>query len=347
MTMTMKAMYLYGARDMRLADIAKPEPGPGEALLRVRAVGVCGSDVHYFVDGRIGKTVPEFPFIMGHEFAAEIAALGPGVEGPPVGTPVAVDPAIPCERCEVCLEGNSNCCPNVRFPGSPPVQGSLSEFYVHPAHLCVPLPGDMDFADGVMLEPLGVAIHAVTLAKLQPADTVAILGGGPIGLLTLQVARCSGASTVYLTEPIPERRVLARQLGATAVCDPDEGDPVAWLLEQTDGRGVDVAIEAAWGAEAVGQAVQMARHAGRVVLVGIPREDVTTFPAGNARRKGLTVLVSRRMKQVYPRAIALVERGLVDVRTLVTHRFSLEQATEAFDLVASLKDGVCKAMIEF
>jgi len=342
----MKAMFLYAPRDMRLEDVAAPEPGPGEVLIRVRAVGVCGSDVHYYVDGHIGDTRAQFPFVLGHEFAGEVAALGPGVEGLPVGTRVAVDPAIPCGHCEVCLEGNPNCCPNVLFPATPPVPGALCEWYVHPAHLCVPLPDTLDFADGVMLEPLGVVIHAVTLAKIHPADTVAILGAGPIGLLTLDLALSSGASAVYLSEPVPARRALATEMGASAVCDPSADDPAAWLLEQTNGRGVDVAIEAAWGGEAVGQAVRMARHAGRVVLVGIPRDDSVTFPASEARRKGLTILMSRRAKHVYPRAIALVERGVVDVRRLVTHHFPLQRAAEAFELLTSLQDGIVKAMIE-
>jgi L-iditol 2-dehydrogenase len=331
---------------MRLDEIPPPEPGPDEALIRVRAVGVCGSDVHYYADGRIGSDVPQFPFVLGHEFAGEIAALGPGVAGPPIGTRVAVDPAIPCGHCEVCLEGNPNCCPTVRFPSSPPKPGALCEWYAHPAHLCVPLPDSLDFVDGVMLEPLGVSIHALALARIRPGDTVAVLGAGPIGLLILQLALHANASVVYVSEPVAERRALATGFGASAVCDPGASDPAVWLLDETSGRGVDVVLEAAWGAEAVDQAVRMARYAGRVVLVGIPREDHVAFSANTARRKGLTLLMSRRMKHVYPRAIALVEHGLVDVRTLVTHRFPLEQAGEAFELVASLRDGVVKAIIE-
>jgi L-iditol 2-dehydrogenase len=342
----MKAMVLYGPCDMRLADVSAPEPGPGEVLVRIRAVGVCGSDVHYYLDGRIGDTLAPYPFVLGHECAGEIVALGPGVERPPVGTPVAVDPAIPCGRCDVCLEGNPNCCPDVRFLSTPPVAGALSELHVHPAHLCIPLPETLGFGDGAMLEPLGVVVHALTLAKIRPGDTVAVLGAGPIGLLALQLALSSAVGGVYLSEPIASRRALAAELGATAVWDPGTGDPADWLAEQTDGRGVDVAIEAAWGGEAVGQAVRMARHAGRVVLVGIPRDDRTTFPANAARRKGLVVLVSRRMKHVYPRAIALVARGAVDVRRLITHRFPLERAAEGFELVASSRDGVVKAMVE-
>lgn len=341
----MKAMRLHGLRDMRLDEVPKPEPGPGEVLIRVRAVGVCGSDVHYYLDGHIGTAKVAFPFTLGHEFSGEIAALGPGVEGLAVGTRVAVDPAIPCGHCETCLDGHPNCCPSVRFPGSPPHEGAMSEFYVHPAHLCVPLPDTLSFDDGVMLEPLGVVVHALSLAKIRPGDIVAILGAGPIGMLTLQLAsRTAGA--VYVSEPVAERRALAAGLGATAVCDPTAEDPVAWLLRQTHGRGADIVIEAAWGERAVDQAVYMARPAGKVILVGIPREDRVVFSAGEARRKGLSVLLSRRMKFVYPRAIALVERGLVDVRSLVTHRFPLERAGEAFELISTLRDGVVKAIVE-
>ena len=342
----MKAARLHGLRDIRLDEIPDPEPAPGEALVRVRAVGVCGSDIHFYLDGRIADAEVPFPFILGHEFAGEIAALGPGVEGPPVGTRVAIDPALPCERCEVCLDGNPNCCPNTRFPASPPIQGALCEYYTQPAHLCVPLPESLDFVDGAMLEPLGIGIHVMTLSKLKPGDSVAVLGAGPIGQIIMQLALASGVRAAYVTEPVSERRALAKKMGATAVCDPEAGDPAAWLMEQTQRRGVDVAIEAAWGKEAVGQAVEMARPGGKVVIVGIPREDETTYRNSPARSKGLTILMSRRMKSIYERAIALVERGVVDLPALVTHRFPLEQTGEAFELMATLKDGVCKPVID-
>ena len=341
----MRAVRLHGSRDMRLGQVADPTPGPGDALIRVRAVGVCGSNVHFYLDGRIGDAVAPIPFTLGHEFSGEIVELGRGADGPPVGTRVAVDPAIPCGSCGACREGNPNCCPDVRFAATPPVEGALSELYVHPAHLCVPLPEGMTHAEGALLEPLGVAIHATALAKVAPGGSVAVLGAGPIGLLVEQLALRS-AGAVYVCDPIPERRAFAGRLGASAVCDPGAEDPTEWLLDRTDGLGVDVVVEAAWGAEAVDVAMRMARPAGRVVLVGIPREDVCSFTAGEARRKGLTIRMSRRMKAVYPQAIALIERGSVDLRSLITHRFVLEEAGTAFDLVASLGDGVCKAMIE-
>lgn len=342
----MKAVRLYAPRDLRLDEVPAPKPGEAEALVRVRALGVCGSDVHYYLDGRIGDDVAPFPFTLGHEFAGEVVALGPGAEGPPVGTRVAVDPAIACGTCEICMEGNPNCCPSVRFPASPPVQGALCELYSHPAWLCVPLPDGLSFAEGAMLEPLGVAIHAVELAKARPGSTVAVLGAGPIGLLIVQVAQDAGARRVFVSEPIAARRAMAERLGATDVVDPGACDPVQRLHDATDGRGVDIVIEAAWGCEAVEQAIGMSRPAGRVVLVGIPREDACAFTASVARRKGITILMSRRMRAVYPGAIDLVRNGHVDPLPLITHRFTLEQASAAFDLTASRRDGVCKAMIE-
>lgn len=342
----MKAARLHGPGDLRLEEIPSSEPQVGEVLIRVRAVGICGSDVHYYQDGGIGDRRVTEPHVLGHEFAGQVVGLGPGVGGPPVGTRVAVDPAIPCGRCEFCLEGNPNVCPQILFLSTPPTGGSLCEFVAHPASLVFPLPEGLDFADGAMLEPLGVAIHSVDLGKLRPGDTVAVLGSGPIGLLILQVARLGGARTVYATDLIPERLALAERLGASGVLQAEEADPVAWVDELTAGRGVDVVFEAAWAAETVAQAMVMARPGGRVVIAGIPSEDRLTFPASVARRKGLTIKLVRRMKHTYPRATALVQQGLVDVRSLITHRFPLAAAREAFELVAARADGVIKALVE-
>jgi L-iditol 2-dehydrogenase len=342
----MKAARLYGPGDFRIDDIPVPEPGPGQVLLQVLSVGVCGSGVHYFLDGGIGDDKVEEPFVIGHEFSARVTALGPGVGGPPVGTRVAADPAISCGQCEFCLEGHPNLCENILFCSTPPTQGALQEYVVHPADLCFPLPDSVTNDQGAMLEPLGIALHAVRLAKLRPGDTIAVLGCGPIGLLTLEVARISGACAVYVTDLVPARLALAEKLGATATYRADDGDPVAWVTEQTGGRGVDVAFEAAWADETVAQAAMMARRGGKVIMVGIPREDVATLPAHSARRKGLTIKYVRRMKHTYPRAIAMVDDGLVDVDSLITHRFGLDEVMDAYPLVASHEDGVVKVVIE-
>jgi len=342
----MKAVRLYGPSDMRLDDIPVPEPGPGQVLLEVLSVGVCGSGVHYFVDGGIGEDKVKDPFVIGHEFSARVAALGPGVTGPSVGTRVAVEPAISCGHCEFCEEGHPNLCENILFCSTPPTPGALQEYMVHPAELCFPLPDSVTNDQGAMLEPLGVALHTVRLAKLRPGDTVAILGCGPIGLLTLQVALISGARAVYVTDLVPERLELAQKLGATGTFKADEGDPVAWVHQETGGRGVDVAIEAAWADETVGQATEMARRGGKAIMAGIPRENVALLPAHVVRRKGLTIKYVRRMKHTYPRAIAMVRDGLVDVDALISHRFSLAETAEAYPLVASRQDGAVKVIVE-
>jgi len=341
-----KAARLYGPRDLRVEEIPRPEPQAGDLLIRVRAVGICGSDVHYYEDGGIGENRVTEAHELGHEFAGVVAALGPGVEGPPLGTRVAVDPAIPCGTCEFCLEGNPNLCPHMVFVSNPPTGGGLVEYIAHPASLVFPLPEEMDFADGAMLEPLGVAIHTVNLAKLRLGDTAAVLGSGPIGLLTIQMARLGGARTVYATDLVPERLAMAQRMGADGVLHAGEADSVAWVEELTGGRGVDVVFEAAWAAETVAQAMAMAKPGGRVVIAGIPSEDILSFPASAARRKGLTIKLVRRMKHTYPRSIALVQQGLVDVRSLITHRFPLTEAREAFELAAARADGVVKALVE-
>lgn len=346
----MKAIRLYGPGDFRLDDVPVPEPGPGQVLLQVLAVGVCGSGVHYFLDGGIGEDKVTEPFVIGHEFSARVAALGPGVSGPPVGTRVAVEPAISCGTCESCQEGHPNLCEKILFCSTPPTEGALREFITHPSDLVFPLPDSINDEEGAVLEPLGIALHAVRLAKLRPGDTIAILGSGPIGLLTLQVALVSGARAAYVTDLVSERLAMARQFGATATFRANAsgyaGDPVAWIMEQTGGRGVDVAFETAWADETPAQAAEVTRRGGKVIMAGIPRENVALFPAHHCRRKGLTIKYVRRMKHTYPRAIAMVQDGLLDVQSLVTHRFPLARAAEAYQLVASYKDGVVKAIIE-
>jgi L-iditol 2-dehydrogenase len=342
----MKAARLYGPGDLRIDDVPVPEPGPGQVLLQVLSVGVCGSGVHYYLDGGIGEDKVKEPFIIGHEFSARVVALGPEVEGPPVGTRVAVEPAISCGKCEFCLEGHPNLCENILFCSTPPTEGALREYMAHPADLIFPIPDSISNDEGSVLEPLGIALHAVRLAGLHPGDTVAILGCGPVGLLILEVALISGARAAYVTDMVPERLALAKKLGATEAFKADSGDPVAWIMGQTAGRGVDVAFEAAWADETVAQVAGMARRGGKLIMAGIPRQDVATFPAHSLRRKGLTIKYVRRMKHTYPRAIPMVRDGLIDVESLVTHRFPLEKAAAAYELVASYKDGVVKAIIE-
>jgi L-iditol 2-dehydrogenase len=328
----MKTIRIHAPGDMRLHDEPIPSPGPGDALLRVTAIGVCGSDLHWFAEAGIGDARLDAPLVLGHESAGVIE------DGMRRGERVAIDPAIPCQACEYCLEGNPNLCVSLRFAGHGSDDGSMREYLTWPTRCLHTLPDTLSDADGAMLEPLGVALHAVDLGQLKVGMTVGVFGCGPIGLLILQLARLMGAVSLIATEKLPHRLEAARAFGAIAIQAAD-GEEAAQVWAATGKRGVDVAFEAAGDNYAVETAIAVTRPGGRVVLVGIPAEDRTAFTASTARRKGLAILLSRRMKNTYPRAIRLVQAGQVDVRSLVTHRFPLEEAASAFRL-AEKREGI-------
>jgi L-iditol 2-dehydrogenase len=347
--MYMLAARLHGPADLRLEQIAEPGvPGPGQVLLRVKATGICGSDLHSYQDARIGDTKITSPLILGHEFAGVIEAVGPNcIDGHfhPIkaGTRVAVDPAQPCEKCEFCEQGHPNLCPNVRFCGVYPIDGSLCEKMLMPSRCCFPVPDTMSDGEAVLLEPLGVALHTMRYTDIRMGDSVAILGAGPIGLLILRLAKMAGAGPVYISDKFPWRLKLAEQWGGIPV----SSDEIAKRIERdTHKRGVDIAIEAAWGAESIGQAAEIVRIGGRVVLVGIPSEDRLEMKHSTARRKGITIVMIRRSKLTYPRAIDMVQRGAIDLKPLISHRFPLSRAAEGFQLNTAYKDGVLKVIIE-
>ncbi len=330
----MKAIRLYGIRDLRMSEESVPAPLPGECLVRVGAVGVCGSDLHWFREGGIGDAKLTRPLVLGHEFAGITET----------GERVAVDPAIPCGECEHCLKGNTNLCPSVRFAGHGNEDGGMREFACWPERLLHTLPDSLSDADGAMLEPLGVAIHAVDLAHLRPGMMVGVFGCGPIGLLVVQLARLCGASLVLGSDILPHRVEAASAMGAGVVFHPEPDLPEARVFAVTGGRGLDVAFEVAGTQGAVDDAFAAVMPGGKVILAGIPEDERTSFSASTARRKGLTIKMVRRMKNTYPRAIRLVSDGKVDVRSLVTHTFPLGQAQQAFE-TAERRDGL-KVMIK-
>ncbi len=322
----MLAARLHAVGDLRVASEDDPGDAPaGWSLLAVTSVGICGSDLHWFTDGGIGENRIERPVVPGHEFAAR------ALSGPHAGRRVAVDPAIPCGHCELCWAGHHNLCPAVRFAGHGTVDGALQEYLRWPDHLLHPLPDQLSDDAGALLEPLGVAIHAADVAHLRPGDDVLIAGAGPIGVLAVQVALRRGAARVFVTEPLAHRRATALRAGATAAWPPLGA--ARQIRDATHGRGVDVVIELAGTDAAIATAVAAARPGGRVALAGIPSQDASSFPAAAARRKGLTFAMVRRMKDTYPRAIALAVAG-VDLDALVTERHGLGEAATAFDAAA-------------
>lgn len=330
----MKSVRLHGTGNLQIHEEPVPVAGVGQKLVRVKSVGVCGSDLHWFAEGSIGDAKLEHPLVLGHEFA--------GITED--GQRVAIDPAIPCGHCEFCEHGHPNLCANLIFAGHGKTDGALREWMAWSEKSLFPIPDSLSDADGAMLEPLGVAIHTVDLGKLEAGMTVGVFGCGPIGLFIIQVARLAGAATAIATDKLAHRVEAAKSFGATHAFFAGDGHELEQIREATGGRGVDVAFEAAGTQAAVDAAFAAVKSGGKVVLAGIPDDDKTSFSASTARRKGLTIKLVRRMKHTYPRAIALVSKGLVDVRSVVTHRFPLEQASAAFR-AAERREGL-KIIIE-
>ena len=347
----MKAIRLYGPRDLRLEEVPCPaSPERGEVLVRVRSVGICGSDLHTFRHARIGDTVCTTPFIMGHEFSGVVQVVGEGPTGGDgllvhPGDRVAVDPAQPCGVCELCKKGHSNLCPHLRFLGHYPHDGSLCEWIRVPARNCFRVPDLIDDEEAALLEPLGVALHSVSLPRVKPGDSAAVIGAGPIGLCVLQVLKGVGIDPVFVMEKLPWRSKLAGRLGASVVSGSD-AQGVQEVLDRTAGRGVDVAFEAAWSDNSVQHCAEIVRPGGKLMVIGISDDDKLYLKHSTARRKGITILMVRRMKHTYPDAIDLVLRRIVDLKTLITHRFRLEQTPDAFALNAAYDDGIAKAIIQ-
>jgi len=322
----LKVLRLDKSGNLNLFEGDVPGVKQDETLIQVTAVGICGSDVHWYEHGGIGDETVTEPLVLGHEFAGVVA------EGNQKGQPVSVDPAIPCWKCNFCHLGHPNFCQNLRFAGHGNQDGALREFMPWPTDNLYEIPASMTPNEGAMLEPLGVAIHATDLGKLKAGMRIGVYGCGPIGLLIIQLARIMGAVQIIATDEHKHRLEAAESFGATQTFLAQNTNEIAGIMSATDSVGVDVAIEAAGENEAVETAIETVKYGGRVVLVGIPQQDRTNFRASAARRKGLTIKLSRRMKLTYPRAISLVENGLIDVKSIVSHEFPLAEYEQAFKI---------------
>lgn len=341
----MRAARLYGPGDIRIVGVEMPVPRTGEVLIRIKEVGICASDLHWYREGRIGDTVATEPLILGHEFAGVIEEVGPGVTDVKKNDRVAVEPAIPCYQCDLCADGDYNLCRNIRFCGTAPTDGAFQEFLVWPSQLVVPIPDSMSMGEAAMLEPLAVGVYAVELAESLQDKRVGILGAGAIGLSIMQAAIVSGCTSVFVTDPIPERLEMASRLGASKTFDSNAPDMVDSMNKATSGRGLEVVFEAAGENEAVCKATELVRPKGLAVIGGIPVEDSMTITASTVRRKGLTLKLLRRSNNTLHKALRLVEEGKVDVASYITHRFPLDQIRQALEVAEARKDGAIRVAI--
>jgi 2-desacetyl-2-hydroxyethyl bacteriochlorophyllide A dehydrogenase len=319
----MRAAVLRAPRDARVASVAAPEPGPGEAIVRVVASGLCGTDYRIWT----GERPVRYPLVMGHEMVGHVAAVGPGVGNVRAGDKVAVEPNYSCGRCPLCREGNANLCLD-RITIGIDVDGGFAEIVRVPARLCWPAPADLSDDALVLAEPLAVVVRAVVRGAPRPGERAAVIGAGTLGLLAVQVLRARGLHVLVVGRT--ERRLdIATALGAERTATTEGGGHGAAARAFSGREGVDLVIETAGTAEAVGQAVDLVRPGGRVVLTGLPHEPTTLAFFGVVRRE-VSLIGSMIYQGEFPEAVQLLASGAVRTDRLLTHRFPLEQIQDAF-----------------
>lgn len=343
---TMKAAVLHGVHDLRVEELPMPVVSPErDVLVRLRSVGVCGSDVHFHERGGIGKYPLTAPTVMGHEAAGEVVEVLDEACGLRPGDRVAVEPGYPCRRCAFCRSGRYNLCPRVVFLAAPPVHGAFAEYLAWPSDFLYPLPEALSLDEGAMIEPMAVGMWAATRGGVRPGDAVAVFGAGPIGLTALQAAIAHGATRVIVSDLVPMRLELAARLGATDLIDATDPEAEARIMALTGERGVDVAFECAGAVPALQMALRITRSGGTAQIVGMPAEQHAPIPLYELINREVDLRALFRYAGCYPPAIALVAAGRVDVASLVTHHFALDEAPEAMAFVRDHRDEVVKAII--
>ena len=342
----MQAAFLTEVGHLEVRETSDPRPpGPREVLVRVATVGVCGSDLHYYRTGRIGAQAVEFPWIPGHECAGTVVEAGAQAERRRPGQRVAIDPLLPCGRCDQCRAGRKHTCRSQKFLGSPgQAPGALTEYLVLPEECCFPIPGAMTLVEAAVVEPFSIALYAQRMAGLGAGSKIAVLGAGPIGLCVLLACRAAAHVTGYVTDLLDERLAVARACGADWTGNP-RGVNIVAALTRTEPQGMDFVFECAGEQETLDQALELLKPGGTLLILGIPEADRVSFNIDLLRRKELEIRNVRRQNQCVAPAIDLAARGAVNLRTLVTHHFTLSQTAAAFETVANYRDGAVKAII--
>ncbi|WP_019640486.1 NAD(P)-dependent alcohol dehydrogenase [Paenibacillus fonticola] len=341
----MDAAVLNKPMDIEIKQVPVPSIKEDEALVKVYCIGVCGSDVHYYEHGRIGRYVVEKPIILGHELAGEVVQVGTKVDNVSVGDRVAVEPGVACGRCEYCKSGRYNLCPDVVFMATPPVDGAWAEYVAVRSDFLFKLPDEMSFEQGALLEPLSVGMHAMIRGKVSPADRMLVTGLGPIGLLAIQAAKIYGVTEIYATDVVPFRQELALKMGAAAVIDPSKENLKERLDELTGGQGVTIVVESSGNGRAIADAFGAVNRGGRVVLVGMPAAseipvDINTIIDGEIDVYGLF-----RYANTYPSAIQALSKSDINIEQVITHKYALKDIQEAVEVARTEKETSIKVMI--
>lgn len=328
-------------------EIPVPEITPDQVLIRVEYVGICGSDVHYFHDGRCGTfVVGEEPFMLGHECAGTIVEVGSEVKNLVTGDRVCVELGITCGKCEHCKSGEYNLCPDVKFLATPPIQGCNERYLAFPAELCYKLPDNMSTRVGALIEPLSTCMYSARLSEVTVGDTVVILGAGCIGLLIMMCCKARGASKVIICDLENIRLEKAKELGADYTVNSREADILAEVERLTNGRGADIVIEAAGNKVTIAQTPFLVRQGGLILLVGMSAEEEITYNFGQIMAKEARIKSQFRFVNTFPTAIAAVESGLIPLEKIVTHEFSFNDIQKAYETCIYDKSNVVKALVK-
>jgi len=340
----MKTAVLYGKKDLRIERRKIPQPGINQVLIRVKAVGLCGSDIHFYEFGRIGDFVVTDPIILGHECSGLVVEVGRKVTRVSVGDQVVVEPGFPCGKCEFCRSGRYNVCRQVPFLGTPPTNGAFAEFIVAPQDFVFKFPAHLSFEEATLAEPLAVAVQAVKRGKVALGETAVVIGAGPIGLSILQTLVSTGISKVYITDLDDFRLRKAEKLGAAKVVN-GQKKKLRDVLNKSGDTGVDVAFEAVGNYDTINEAIAVARPGGRVVLVGIPLKKEVSFNIYEILTKELDLVSVWRYLRAFPVALALLGAGRINTAEMITHRFLLDNIQQAFSLVAEKKENAIKVVV--
>jgi L-iditol 2-dehydrogenase len=340
----MKAAFLRKAGDLVVEEVPRPACGPGQLLVGVKEVGICGSDLHYFNEGRIGDHVVTAPHVLGHEASGVVVEAGAGVQGFAAGDRVCLEPGVPCGACAQCQEGRYNLCEAVRFSGAPPHHGMFRELVCHDPRFVYKVPDQVSFTQAAMAEPLAVAHNAVHKSRFVPGGIALVIGAGPIGFSCIEMLRAAGAALVIASEPLAFRRQVAARVGADRVFDPSSGSLVDFVREATGGRMCDAVFEASAADSAIADAVRAARRGGRVVFVGMGKPMVS-IPHAEVLKKEVTISGVYRYQNDFGPVIALLAAGRLHPEEWVSHRLPLGRISEAVAIANDPSRDKLKVMV--
>ena len=344
-SVSMRAAVLQKPLSITLEERPVPTPGPNEVLIQVMAVGICGSDLHYYEHGRIGRRIVKKPLIQGHECSGIVVAVGNQVTRCKVGDRVVLEPGVTCGKCEWCKKGRYNLCPHVRFLSTPPVDGALAQYITHPEDFVFQIPDELSFEKATLVEPLSVGLHAAKRIGLEPGSSLWVIGMGPVGLTAVIAAKAFGVKEIIVSDLEPFRLHIARQIGATSTINITQSNPVQETMSLTDGIGVDAVIDTTSNERALDSAVQALKRGGKLALIGFPTTKTVPMNLTLILQKEIDISSIYRYSHTFQQGIEILARPDVPADLLITDRFTLERVVDAFEKARTDKKGTIKVIV--